>query len=403
MGYIPLKKLYYINEQQWKEEYEKRFNSFGAKHFGVIINQYNRSKGYEAFLCYTDEIIQLIENIYALNTEFAMLKNSLPETVMQQFILKCITEEIKSTNDIEGVRSTRREIRAWLEHLPDTEKHAHLRTIIEKYSSICEGAETPFYTCQDIRNFYDGFVLDEVLSENPRNAPDGKIFRKDQVEIQSGVVGKIVHQGLYPESAIIDTMEKALAVLHDNKLSYVLRIAVFHYLFAYIHPFYDGNGRVDRFISSYYLSKEFDPAVALRLSVVIKRKRSAYYKQFENADSEINRGDLTEFCTYFLGCVLEAFKDTVQALTHKSEQLSRYKERINLMKLGVKEKAVYSYLLEAALFYGMGVTIKQLMGLTGYSRVTVQKLIDGMPESALLADKRVKPYRYKLNLLCLRG
>ena len=399
MEYISLRKLYYMDETLWQEEFEKRYNSFGTKHFGVIINQYNRTKGYEAFLCYTDEIIELIEKIYALNTEFVTLKNSLPDMVMQQFVLKCITEEIKSTNDIEGVRSTRREIRAWLEHLPETEKTPHLKSVIEKYSSICEGDVIPFYSCKDIRNFYDGFVLDEVLGENELNAPDGQFFRSDQVEIQGAVIGKVVHKGLYPEPKIVETMERALAVLHDNKLSAVLRIAVFHYLFAYIHPFYNGNGRTDRFISSYYVSKYLNPLVAYRLSYIIKKHKSQYYKMFTDTNDKRNKGDLTPFIIQFLEFVLEVEKELCEEIENRVNKTSYYTMRLKELSLTELDDKIAFYLMLNALFDTEGLSVSRLQIIVDKSYNTVKKSIDRLQKMNLLrTETSGKSTLYEIDL-----
>ena len=403
MEYISLSKLYYKNEKEWLSAYEQRYNSFGTIHFGVAINQYQRKHSFEAFLCYTDDILALIQNIYNLKAELLLLKSKLPDVVRDQYILKCITEEIKSTNDIEGVRSTKKEIRAWLDKLPETERAPHLQSVIEKYSLISKKEEINFKSCQDIRDFYDDFALQEVLEDDCDNLPDGAIFRKGNVEIQSGVIGKAIHQGLYPEEKIIEAMEQSLHILHNEQLPVLVRIAVFHYLFAYIHPFYDGNGRMDRFISSYFIAKEFDEMVALRLSVIIKRNRNKYYKSFGEADSEINRGDLTPFCISFLTWIQEAYEDTIKELHHKSNQLASCVEALNALDLTKKELVLYNYLLEAALFYGMGLSMKQLQGLTKWSRVTVQKILDSIPQNRLLVDRRVKPFRYKLNLMFLRS
>ncbi|WP_318259784.1 Fic family protein [Ruminococcus sp. YRD2003] len=68
-------------------------------------------------------------------------------------------------------------------------------------------------------------------------------------------------KGLAPESKIIDTMNKSLDVFNNNDIDIFMRIAVFHYLFGYIHPFYDGNGRTSRFISSYLLSRQLNPLI----------------------------------------------------------------------------------------------------------------------------------------------
>ena len=82
---------------------------------------------------------------------------------------------------------------------------------------------------------------------------------------------------------MIETMDAALKILHSQDLPLLVRLGLFHYFFAYIHPFYDGNGRTDRFITSYFLKKNFHLLLGLRLSVYIKRNRKAYYKLFEEA------------------------------------------------------------------------------------------------------------------------
>lgn len=114
--------------------------------------------------------------------------------------------------------------------------------------------EIDFNTCQDIRNFFDDFAHKEISKENPNRQLDGEIFRKDPVDIASAA-GKTIHQGLFPESVIISTMNEALKILHREDILVLVRLGLFHYFFAYIHPFYDGNGRTDRFITSYFLGK----------------------------------------------------------------------------------------------------------------------------------------------------
>ena len=100
-----------------------------------------------------------------------------------------------------------------------------------------------------------------------------------------------------PESRIIETVEQSLSVLNDNDIDIFIRIAVFHYLFGYIHPFYDGNGRTSRFISSYLLSRELTPLIGFRLSYTIKENISKYYKAFEVCNDPHNKGELTP-CRY---------------------------------------------------------------------------------------------------------
>lgn len=101
-------------------------------------------------------------------------------------------------------------------------------------------------------------------------------------------------------------MEKALQFLHTDSCDYLLRIAVFHYLFGYIHPFYDGNGRTSRFISSYLLSQKLNSSIGYRLSYTIKEHLPQYHEAFKICNHYNNKGDLTPFaemvpgnCRYF--------------------------------------------------------------------------------------------------------
>ena len=64
-------------------------------------------------------------------------------------------------------------------------------------------------------------------------------------------------------------MDAALKILHLQDFPLFVRLGLFHYFFAYIHPFYDGNGRTDRFITSYFLKKNFHLLLGLRLSVIL--------------------------------------------------------------------------------------------------------------------------------------
>ena len=56
------------------------------------------------------------------------------------------------------------------------------------------------------------------------------------------------------ESKIIETMNQALTLLNDEDIDVLIRSAIFHFVFGFIHPFYNGNGRMARFISSYKMS-----------------------------------------------------------------------------------------------------------------------------------------------------
>lgn len=401
MKFISLTKYFYQHTQEeYETEYIRRLEAPFTVHFNIPIHQYNRKSAYPAFLCYTGEILRLVEKFYKTYEQFLYTVNTVPPVVLYQFTRLSIVEEVKSTNDIEGVRSTKKEIREIIEK-KGTHYH-RLQSVVHQYLELLGEEEIKFDTCQDIRNFYDDFTHQEITRENPQNRLDGSLFRKEPVQIEAAT-GKTIHQGLYPESRIIEALDQALRILHSEEYPLLIRLALFHYFFVYIHPFYDGNGRTDRFITSYFLSRQFHRLLAVRLSIYIKRNQSRYYHMLEEADSERNRGDMTPFVMGFLDILIGSTEDTIGVLSRKNEQMRKYESRIDAFQLKDKQlKEIYITLLQAALFYGEGISMADLMKVTGKNRGTIQKRIDEIPGNHLIVTKAGKTNYYKLNLMLFK-
>lgn len=177
------------------------------------------------------------------------------------------------TNDIEGVYSSRREISEVLDSLSKRVGKRRFRGLVQKYVMLSSGQAVSLQTCEDIRALYDDLVLDEVVDAKKSNEPDGELFRAGTVDVFDGA-GRVIHLGTYPERRIVEELGKALAILNDGSIEPLAHVSVFHYLFGFIHPFYDGNGRTNRFISSYVISRHYEPIVGLRLSYAIKENIS---------------------------------------------------------------------------------------------------------------------------------
>lgn len=401
MKFISLTKYFYQHTQEeYETEYIRRLEAPFTVHFNIPIHQYNRKNAYPAFLCYTGEILRLVEKFYKTYEQFLYTVNTVPPVVLYQFTRLSIVEEVKSTNDIEGVRSTKKEIREIIEK-KGTHYH-RLQSVVHQYLELLGEEEIKFDTCQDIRDFYDDFTHQEITRENPQNRLDGSLFRKEPVQIEAAT-GKTIHQGLYPESRIIEALDQALRILHSEEYPLLIRLALFHYFFVYIHPFYDGNGRTDRFITSYFLSRQFHRLLAVRLSIYIKRNKSRYYHMLEEADSERNRGDMTPFVMGFLDILIGSTEDTIGVLSRKNEQMRKYESRIDAFQLKDKLlKEIYITLLQAALFYGEGISMADLMKVTGKNRGTIQKRIDEIPGNHLIVTKAGKTNYYKLNLMLFK-
>lgn len=400
MSYSSLTKIYYKNADVHDTEYQKLYNAPFTQHLNILIKQYNHNNAYPAFFNYTDDIALLTEKIYKAYENFLYVIHSVPPVVLHQFSLLSILDEVKSTNDIEGVHSTKKEIREIIDGTAP--QNARFASVVNKYHSLLNNTEIEFNTCRNIRDFYEDFAHKEIIAENPANALDGKIFRQGSVDIASAS-GKTIHRGLTPENKIIEAMDYALKTLHNQQLPFLIRVSLFHYLFAYIHPFYDGNGRTDRFITSYYLAGHFHKIAALRLSVLIKKNRKKYYALFSEADSELNRGDMTPFIIGFLQLLLATFEDTIAILERKKAQIEVYESKISeLTHQDTLLANIYYILLQAALFYGQGISMTELINITNKSQKTIKNRLDSLPKEHIIVTTNNRIKYYKLNLLMFK-
>ena len=192
----------------------------------------------------------------------------------------------------------------------------------------------------------------------------------------------------------------ALDVLNNTDIPLLARVAIFHYLFEYVHPFYDGNGRTARFIVSYFLAGRFNKLVALRLSVLIKKNRKKYYALFRETDSEWNCGDLTPFALGFVEIIAATFDDIISALNLKVTQLIKYQQRLpKLAGSDALTQQIYNALLQSSVFFGGGISMARLMSVTGKSRNTLKARLADIPDGHVIKVNGVgREIFFKLNL-----
>ena len=394
MAYQSLKKLYYADKENYENIYYNRFNSEYAIHLDFYIN------GSPAFFVPENSFYQKFIDIYKTDKRIQALRRSLPQKAIEQFAKRCLVDEIILTNDIEGVYSSRREINSVLSELKTKSKGKRFMGLVQKYLMLQKDETMSFNTCEDIRSLYDDLVYFEIAEDNPDDLPDGEIFRKDSTSVISATQ-KEIHRGLYPESKIIEAMKKALEILNNEEIPFLFRISVFHYLFGYIHPFYDGNGRTSRFISSYLLSKEFESIIAYRISFSIKENIKEYYQAFNICNDKHNKGDLTPFIIMFTNIISESFHLLEEALIKRYEQLQHYESCIQYLPKGLDEKytSIYDLLIQASLFSEEGISTQEIIEASNLSRTTVTNRLKALSASDLIIKKTVGNVRfYSINL-----
>lgn len=397
MSYQHLVSLYYQNKENYDKEYINRYNSLSTILFPVNIHNN------QAFVVLYPQILNNIEKIYKTSSKIQLIFNSLPPIAKESFVNECLIEEIINTNGIEGVRSTRKEIEIAINDKHNNEielKIKKFKGLTKKYLSILNNKDFNLFKCEDVLNLYKELVFPEI---DEVNYPDGEIFRKESVSVYSETQ-KEIHSGITPESKIIEYMQSVINIINDDNLSYIIKVAVVQYLIGYIHPFYDGNGRLGRFIGSELISQSLSNLIAIRLSYIIKENITKYYKVFSECNDLKNKGDMTPFVIFMVNIISQSANEIYSNLKSNNDKLIYYNNKNTKMSKSYKNKEFESELMyifiQNALFTSDSLDIATLVNETEKSANTIKKAIGHLMSLKVPIDITTKGNKklYKLNL-----
>lgn len=100
--------------------------------------------------------------------------------------------------------------------------------------------------------------------------------------------GEVIYTPPDNEQTIINLLtdlEKYINI--DDEIDPLIKMAIIHYQFESIHPFYDGNGRTGRIINILFLVlKELLDSPILYLSSYIIKNKSDYYRLLQSVRAE---------------------------------------------------------------------------------------------------------------------
>lgn len=383
-------KLYFQDKNKYNEIYNQRFYSENSYYLNFKI------EGYKAFFFFHKDIINLVMDISTLDKEISQKIYLMPKYTNDLIIKKTLIEEILYTNEIEGIISTRKEITSIIYSLKRNVeiKRKKLISIINKYLLLINNDYIKISSLKDIRTIYDELVYDDIIDEDPKNELDGVLFRRNGVDILNNYSGKVIHEGIVPESNMSNMLEEVIRFLNDSSINPLIRISIFHYVFSYIHPFYDGNGRTNRYISSAYLKQYFNPLSAFILSMAIKDNQKQYYDAFIKTNSKYNKGDITTFVYEFLDIVKKGFENTLDYLTIKCVELNNITNIVNKSNLSKMEKDVLWLLYQNEILSADRLCIKDIANDIKLSEPTIRKILNKLEKENMVKFERRGKYKF---------
>jgi len=177
----------------------------------------------------------------------------------------------------------------------------------------------------------------------------------------------------------------------DNDIDPLINMAIIHYQFETIHPFYDGNGRTGRIINILYLIlKDLLDIPIFYLSRYIIKNKNNYYSLLQDVRVE---GSWEEWIIYILHGVEQTSNDTINLINDIKILMdnTKFKIREELPK-------IYSKDLLEILFMHPYTKIEFLVDGLGIHRDTASRYLKKLEKVGVLSLIKIKNSKYFINI-----
>lgn len=326
----------------------------------------------------------LIINLKTKVNELDLLINSFTDFTKKQIVQSFLLDEISSTNKIENIFSTKHDIYSIINNV-STSNNKKIISISNAYKHLLETKGQNITKIEDIRSLYDIILKDAISKED---VLDGKIFRKNPVFITNGI--KNVHIGTNDEANIIKYMEEFLSLYNSNNEIF-LKMILCHFIFEYVHPFYDGNGRLGRYLFSNGLYLSSNSYFSFLISSSFECEKNKYYKAFKIANDQYEFGCLNNFVDMILEILIKQIDNNIHKLKENKEKI---KDLIHPFKMTKNELKVFSLISETSLFSTFGVSVEEIIKETGISKRSLIYVFNNFKSKNILNITKIGKYNY---------
>lgn len=410
---IYMNKLFYNlgSMEQRLEKVEERKNYDSTLQIGLKIKPEKQKNKYDLYYVPTLETMNIIRKINLEDKRIAELYEKLPDIAKESFYIDIVSSEIQNTNNIEGVESKREDIvytakKVVKNNINNKNDNLKFLSIVRSYTAIknmnndstSDESVRKINDVKDIRKIYDSITAEGVAEEN---LPDGELFRKGVVYIQGkkGTLHDGVSNADNSEPIIKELLSKLVDFINTQDCN-LIKNAIFHYYFGYVHPFYDGNGRTARFISSLILQEEYSWLTACSLSQGVNKKRNLYLKAFESTNSLAMQGEMNFFVDSFLKLINIGQTEILENLYSKTILLEAAYDVIKSDERVVSDEKMFNIVYSAVQMYLFGnndyLEIKDIEDLADCGNAKARKYANNLCEMNILKKISQKPIRLAL-------
>lgn len=298
---------------------------------------------------FKDKNIVYLANFTGVNLDAVKILYTYQESLYGN---KALEDEIVATSKIENIDFNRESVRKIMKGLaPLDDEENRIYGLKQGYDFISN--KENIINEKNIYKLYMmtiGNYLDKENSLKPNHH-----YRHDAVFI---VGSKLEHIGL-DFKLLPSYMNDLIEFINtDDGINDLIKASMIHFYISYIHPYFDGNGRMARLMHMWYLvQKGYKSTLFIPFSSYIENSRKAYYDAFSKCEDNakiLGKLDITPFILYTITAIYNKFNNK----TLNNHSLELFNKALNNGDITQKEKDLYNFVLSS---YGdNSFTTKQL-------------------------------------------
>lgn len=332
------------------------------------------------------ETKRILKRVNDANRELAVLKGY-ARTIPNQYVLinaLCL-QEAKDSSEIENIITTNDELyRAGLFERDIVSPQA--KEVVNYAEALYEGFR--LIRNGELLTVNNICAIQKILEKN-----DAGLRKQSGTTLKNAATGEIVYTPPQEYDVIIKLMSNLEQIINDDgnwpDIDPLIKMAVLHYQFESIHPFYDGNGRTGRIINVLYLVlKDLLDTPILYLSRYIISHKGDYYRLLQGVRES---NDWENFILFMLDAVVATSKMTARTIQQIDAAMLSTKQQIK------DEFSFYSRDLVETLFLFPYTRIQHLQKQLGISRNTATSYLNKLHDAGILEKMVLGRNQYFIN------
>jgi len=285
------------------------------------------------------ETIAILRQTNKAATALAELKGIAKTIPNQSMLINAIVlQEAKGSSEIENIITTQDELYKALAVNKSTIS-AETKEVVNYRTSLFHGFN--LLENQGFLRVNDIVSIQQELIDNTagiRGTP-GTVLKNDKT-------GEVIYTPPQDKQEILDLLSNFINHYNQNEpdLSPLISLAILHYQFESIHPFYDGNGRTGRILNILYLILNglIDIPILYLSSYIIENKPD-YYRLL----NQTNRtGEWEEWILFMLKAVEITSLQTIEKISNIKELLEQTIEKTQVNSPKIYKKELVELLFE---------------------------------------------------------